>query len=266
MKPEKSTHFRLEKLYLDCIDDSGNCFIIYWAKLKLFFIKVTYSGLIFSDPKGVTFEVSSLKRMRDPLINDLLLFYSQILKIRGSWKRTDDPLPMFTFKDAMNHEMTWNCHHPRALTEIDYDENTYNGFGYAETLSLTIKPWNLPVEELKWGRFLCDNYSIIWINWEGNYPVNKVFCNGDEYNDVIFGADNITFGSGVYILDFKEISVVRKGKLSDTLSKMLWLKVIIGSRIFNTLEIKYKAKSILNRNSEIIATGWSIFEIVTWGK
>jgi hypothetical protein len=266
MKPAYSENFKLDKLYLDCIDDHGNCFIIYRAKLKFYFIQVTYSELIFSDTNGVTIEKKSLKKTREPLIKDLLLLYDHFLQIKGSWKRAENPLPLLSFKEGMNNELIWNCHHPKALTEIEYEKNTYTGFGYAETLSLTIKPWNLPIEELKWGRFLSDNYTITWIDWKGSNPQHKIFCNGIEYNDTIFEADRIIFGDGVFCLIFTEIRVIREGKLSNIFSKMPWLKIILNRRMLNTTEIKYKAKSTLNLNREIKASGWSLYEIVIWGK
>jgi len=43
------------------------------------------------------------------------------------------------------------------------------------------------------------------------------------------------------------------------------LKLFINRRILNTIEIKYKAKSTLSKNSALLSTGWLLFEIVTWG-
>jgi hypothetical protein len=266
MKPSNSTNFKLEKLYLDCIDDFGNCFIIYWAKLEIYFIRVIYSGLIFSDSIGTTFEKSVVKKISGPQISGLLEFNNDLLQIRGSWKRADDALPLFSFKDTQNNELIWNCHHPKAFTEIAYNDSTYSGFGYAETLSLTIKPWDLPINELRWGRFLSDDHTVTWIHWTGIYPLNKIFCNGVECNDAIFEADRIVFGSGTYVLNFQEPSVIRIGKLSNVLLNLPWLKIIFNSRILNTLETKYKAKSILCQNSKIKANGWSLYEVVIWKK
>jgi hypothetical protein len=264
MIPGKPTNFYLKKLYLDSIDDAGNCFVIYQAELRFYIIKIFYSGLIMSDASGETYETSSLKKVREPAINELLLLFNHFLQIKGSWRRTDDPLPLFSFK-YKNKELEWHCHHPQALTEIVYDEITYRGRGYAETLKLTMKPWNLPMEELRWGRFLAVGYSVIWMNWKGNNPVNNLYCNGAEYKDAVFGEDMIVFGKGANILRFKEISVIRKGKLSNIFSKMPLMKIILNKRILNTIEIKYKALSSLEINSEI-AKGWSLYEIVTWGK
>jgi len=214
----------------------------------------------------VTTNKTSLRKTGEILINEPLLFYNHILQIKGSWKSTGHPLTALSFKDAMNHELIWNCHHPKALTEIVYDDSTYKGYGYAETLSMTIKPWNLPIEELRWGRFLSDDYYITWIDWKGNYPLHKIFCNGTEYNDAIFEADSIAFGGGIFSLIFNEITVIREGKLSSIFSKMPVLKILFNRRLLNTTEIKFKAKSTLNLSTGLTASGWSLYEFVTWGK
>lgn len=261
-----SANFRFEKLYLDCIDDSGNCLIIYLAKLKLSFIRLTYSGVIFSDSNGITTEKSSLKKLALPVAGNTLNFTNPQLQISGNWKSIDGPLASLLYSESPDRKVYWDCHHPKALADIVYLNKTYKGLGYAETLFLTIKPWKLPVEELRWGRFLSENYTVIWICWTGSNPVNSIFCNGIEYNDGIFEAGGLTFGSGVYSLTFDEISVIREGKLSNVLSGMKWLQILFNRRFLNTVEIKYKAKSNLRRNTGFIFGGQALYEIVTWKK
>jgi len=102
MKPGNSSNIRIEKLYLDSIDETGNCFIIYKVKLKFCFIKVFYSEVIFLDTKGIKVVKTSLKKIREVLINDLLLFYNQYLQIKGSWKNADHSLPLFSFRDLLS--------------------------------------------------------------------------------------------------------------------------------------------------------------------
>jgi hypothetical protein len=265
MKPGISISFRLEKQYFDCIDDRGNCFIIYMAGLQILFIRISYSSLILCDSNGITTVISSFRKSVKPEPDDLLIFDNNILHVEGQWKRVDDPLPIFCYIKN-NYELVWNCHHPRALTEITYNGNKFRGYGYSETLALTIKPRNLPIEELRWGRFLSEEYTIVWINWKGKHPVNKLYCNGIEYNDTNFEKKRIIFGKGAYELLFNEISIIRKGKLSNLFSRIPWMKIFLNIRILNSLEIKYKAKSVLTLNKEISSTGWSLYEIVTWEK
>ncbi len=266
IKPAKPANFRLRKLYLDCIDEHGNCFIAYRAKLEFYFLTFYYSALIFSDHYGVTFEKSSRRKNPDPIVSDLLIFYDHYLHFKGTWLKSDPPIPPFTFRDEMNNELSWDCHHPKATAEVMFNENPYKGYGYAETLYLTIKPQNFPMDELRWGRFLSEEYTITWINWKGSSPLNKIFCNGVEYNDAIFDKEKIIFGEGAFTMNFERISIIRNGRLSDVLSRMPLLKLISGSRILGSTEIKYKAKSTLSRNSEVVAEGWALYETVIWKK
>jgi hypothetical protein len=107
---------------------------------------------------------------------------------------------------------------------------------------------------------------LIWINWLGKYPKNIMFCNGIEYSDAIFDKYTIIFGDGSYQIKFSEIQHIRSGKLSGLFSKKTLLKYLLNSRILNTLEMKYKAKTIFCKNSAFLSSGWSLFEVVTWGK
>jgi len=264
MKARDSTYFNLEKFYFDCIDDVGNCFVIYWAYLEIYCLKFHYSGMIFSDCNNVITKKSTFKKAPKPLINKILSIDNSLMQIKGNWNRTDNPILLSLFKDGTNRELLWECHHPKALAEIEYYNKIFKGLGYAERLSLPIKPWNLPFQELRWGRFLSDDYTIIWIHWKGEKPLNKLFCNGTEYDDAIFLVDRVIFNKGRYVLFFKDISTLRSGIISNILSKPHILKTILNRCILNGNEIKCKAKTTLSRDDEIVAYGWSLYETVTW--
>jgi hypothetical protein len=266
MKTAGFANFRLEKLYLDCIDERGNSFIIYMARLQISYFRIFYSSLIYSDSTGLTSGKSSLRKSGMNESGDSIIFYNNILNIEGKWERVDDPIPLFHYTDKNNNELLWNCHHPKAIADIKFKGSSFRGFGYAETLMLTIQPVKLPLNELRWGRFLSDHYTITWINWKGVHPVNKLFFNGVEYTDSIFEEERIIFAGGAYVLCFNEIFVIRKGRLANLFSRMPWMKILFSASILNTIENKYKAKSILLRNQEISSSGWSLYEIVIWKK
>jgi hypothetical protein len=229
-------------------------------------MKFTYCGLVFCDYMGFTTEKSTLSKTQKPKINGTIHFDQPALKTDINLYRTNDPIIRSLYIDSDGNELIWNCHHPRALAEILYNGTLYTGFGYAETLSTHIKPWNLPIDELKWGRFLSDSDTLIWINWTGKYPLNKIFFNGTEYNDAIFANDTISFCNDIYLLKFLEIQLIRKGRVSKLFQKMKMLKILFNHRILNSLEIKYKSKTSLSKNSIILSDGWSLFETVTWEK
>jgi hypothetical protein len=221
---------------------------------------------VFCDEKGHTTEKSTLKRTSKPKTGVTIKFNNRFLKTDVTFKRIDDPIFRQLFKDSKNNALAYDCHHPKALTKIIYDGRTYEGFGYSETLLSGIKPWNLPIGELRWGRFLSDSYTLIWIYWKGKYPLNKMFFNDREYNDAVFENESVVFDNGTYRLSFSDTQVIRQGKLAGLFSKMRLLKMFINHRILNALEIKYRAKTVLSKNSIDLSTDWSLFEIVTWGK
>jgi hypothetical protein len=107
---------------------------------------------------------------------------------------------------------------------------------------------------------------VIWIHWLGDHPVNKIFLNGTEFNDAIFKDDTIIFGDGSWQLKFSDIMPVRKGRLSGIFPKMAFLKLFLNKRIMNTFERKYKARTAFSKDSVLLSNGWSLFEVVTWGK
>lgn len=222
--------------------------------------------MVFCDQEGFTIEKSALRKTSKPPTNATINLSNRFLKIDATLKRTDDPIIRPLFKDSENNELIWHCHHPKALTEIIFNCKTFKGYGYSETLFSDIKPWNLPIDELRWGRFLSDSYTLIWIYWKGKHHLNKMFFNDREFNDAVFENDYIAFDNGTYLLKFSEAQVIRQGKLSGLFSKMKLLRIIFNQRILNTVEIKYKAKAILSKNSVVLSNDWSLFEIVTWGK
>jgi hypothetical protein len=228
-------------------------------------LKFTYTGLIFNDRNGVITELSSLNNIHEPQIENNVHLSNDQFNVTATLKRVDEGIFRSLYNDG-DKELVWNCHHPKAVAEIQFRDVLYKGTGYAETLYCTMKPWQLPIDELRWGRFLSDSYTIIWINWLGKNPLNLLFFNNREINDAVLANDNIVFAGGEYLLKFSDKQVIRKGKLSHLFDTWPFIKVLFNPRLLGIIETKFKAKTELLRNSELLSDGWSIFEIVIWGK
>jgi len=256
----------MDKTYLDCIDNDGNCFIIYWAKIEFSVLKINYSGLIFSDSNGRISEKSSFAKINRPCIDDNLRIDYSHLCINGNWEKLTPGILSLLYRDRQGNELFWNCHHPKTQTRIKYRNRIYTGLGYAETLHLPIKPWQLPIDELRWGRFLSEKTTIIWIQWKDRYYLNKLYFNGALFEDALFEETQIVFNNGKYRLFFEQPSVIRKGKLSGVIARMPWLKMFFNSKILKTIELKYKSPSSFFVDSILYDKGWSLYEIVTWHK
>jgi hypothetical protein len=256
--------FSLKKLYADCIDEEGNCIIVYHAILDFHFIRFYYSSLIFSDSKNRVIERSTFNNTKVYISADEINLVQKSLKLEGTWKNQSKGILLNLYKDSQNKELIWNCHHPKTLTEINFKGLIYKGLGYAETLTLSFNPWKLPIDKLYWGRYLSSTETVIWIQWKGVFPLNRLFYNNFEYNDALIEDGIIVFGNDEFQLVFNNISTIRKGKLSEVLNKLPWLKALFKRSILGSIENKYKARSVFSRNNEILSEGWSLYETVIW--
>jgi len=255
--------FYLHKTYLDCVDDAGNCFILYSATIKLSLLKMYYSAFIFSDELNQRTERSTFHKSSIKTHKQLLTFSSKYLQITGNWEKAEGAVEslLYSTPDGI---VNWHCHHPLASCNVVYKGRSFLGLGYAETLFLSIKPWELPIDELRWGRFLAPGIAITWIHWAGPNPINKIYLNGKEFNDALLEADSVKFNEGKKKLVFSDISLIRHVKFSDHISGTPWLKIFLNKAILNSVESKYKSKSAFTDAQGATHYGWSIFEIVKW--
>lgn len=255
--------FLLDKTYLDCIDDAGNCFILYAARLRFFFFNIHYTAFILSDHNNKITEGSAFTRSHTSDDDNGFRFSNKGIGISGHWQQAEHPVASILYSQS-NAEVNWNCHHPLAACTLYYRERRFQGLGYAENILLSIEPWKLPIDELRWGRFLAPGIAITWIQWLGKYPVNKIYLNGKEWNDAQHSFEAITFNEGKNKLVFSDSSSLRQVKFADHLRKVPLLKLFIPKGILNSVESKYKAVTAFTDDSGAIHHGWSIFEIIQW--
>jgi len=260
------SRFKLEKLYFDVIDDRGNCFIFYWAQLKLIVFNFTYSSILFSDEFNQTYQKSCLKKIHKPTGTDKIPYQHNDFQFNGNWTRIDPPVSLLLFEDENKHRVFWQCIYPKSQAEIYFRNKNYKGLGYVESIIVEILPLQLPIHELRWGRFLSSGNSVVWIQWKGKNPLNKLCFNGRWYDDAVFNEDGITFNQGRKNLLFVNPISIRSGSLGNLFSKMIWFKFLFKKTIFRIHEQKFKAKTELYLEKEMTDEGWSVYETVIWGK
>ena len=73
----------------------------------------------------------------------------------------------------------WRCLQPRSRATVNLASGkVVKGLGFLERLDMTLAPWKLPIQELRWGRFLSDRESLVWIDWRGSQACRIVLQNG----------------------------------------------------------------------------------------
>ncbi len=255
--------FRLSKWYCDCVTDEGSAFVGYWARIGWGALSLPYSAVL-SKPEGEpTRERYSLRRARTPNRHgEGLRWECDRLGFRGTWT-PGAPSVSRTLLDTTDGTIEWNCHLPSARARIELDGvGSLSGLGYAEQLEMTAKPWRLPFDQLRWGRFLSADHAVTWIEWRGVETNRWVFHNGSEFKEVAFEPRRIELPGDHGVITLHDAAVLREGRLLSTALKnvpgaALWMP----RRMRNAYEAKWLSAGTLG-NDAGVSHGWAIHELV----
>ncbi|MFN2391653.1 MAG: hypothetical protein ABR566_06770 [Pyrinomonadaceae bacterium] len=263
---KRQSNFLLSKWYMDCVSDAGDVFIGYAALLQWKALSINYSSILQYQNGKQTESRTSLRKFSPPQIKDCLLNWSSdSLEIKGTWKAISSPIERTIFESDAG-DIKWQCLQPLAEADIYIGkERRLKGLGYAEHISISIPPWQLPIEELRWGRFLSDRNSLVWIDWQGPYPLQLVLYDGVQAENAHVSDSEITFDDGRRVLSLEEKQVLREGALINTaLSVIPGIGKILPLRSLNTYECKWRSRGFLKEQSRPVSEGWVIHEIVRW--
>ncbi|CAF3720815.1 unnamed protein product [Rotaria sordida] len=253
-------NFYVYKWYADIIDEKTNdVTIIYLGELEWNFLKLSFTNILQFLDKYHLISQARFSNYNLPILENKS-FHINSIQISGQWKSKSELIIEKLFENQDGY-ILWECFMPSAWGEIKINEKINKGFGYVEKLTLTLKPWQMPISILRWGRFLCKNQYIVWIRWEGDEEKFLVYHNGIKYIDGIINDDIVEFGHYRLILSKKYI--LRNGPLIKTVfDKFLWIKKIFPLGFFNMKECKWQTWCELYENNYLIENGWSIHENV----
>jgi hypothetical protein len=262
----EASRFSLSKWYLDCVTDEGEAFVGYSATLRWKALSLEYSSFLLRRVTGEIRAKATLRRGKHPVISgDIVLWDCPSLKLKGSWTARQQPISRTVFR-ASDTPLEWSCLQPRAMAEISVgDIGTFKGFGYVDYLNVPTQPWKLPLDELRWGRYLSDKDSVIWMDFKGPFPETLVFHNGALCDDGRVTDSEIDLGSRRQLLLFEDTQALREGVLASTaLSAIPGINKVLPERMLNTEERKWRSRGILKEGDSILGTGWTIHEVVRW--
>lgn len=262
--------FLLSKWYLDCVGEKGEAFIgyaatLYWKGLNLHYASFfTHDRAIRGGGKTTrtTLSVSS----QPEVSSDGIHWSSPALKIEGYWV----PLSPGIDRRLLNipdGALQWKCFQPHARASIRLDgSHTIEGFGYVERIDLSIPPWQLPIDKLRWGRFLSERDALVWIEWVGSeHGQVHLFYNGRRVNDCAISDTGIAFDQNRSVLTLRDRQVLRQGALVSTaLSMIPGIARLFPEKILRTRECKWLSRGGLAVGDSPLSEGWAIHEIVNF--
>ena len=258
-----SSGFLLSKWYLDCVAEDGTTFIGYAALLRWKLLSLHFSNILLRRPNEGTKTESSLTSHDAPQRDGSSIRWThRAFSVEGNWTGLSNPINRQLYKDE-DGEIVWSCLLPMARATIRIGNTpAIEGLGYVEHLSLSLLPWKLPITELRWGRFLMNAGSLIWIDWRGPVRKRLVLHNGEEVDDATITDFEIQ-GSGGRRLSLLPEAVVRNGSLlSSTLSGIPGIVNMFPAGILRTHECKWLSRGNFELNHSCAGEGWAIHELV----
>lgn len=257
------SNFLISKWYLDCTGDDGTVFIGYSAAAKWKMLSFHFSSVLLRYPDNRTYEKTSWTKGTLPECDGTTFYWSpRSLKVEASWENLLKPIERPLYKDDEG-EIYWSCLAPKARAHVALEGfPAIAGLGYVECLKLSIVPWRLPMNELRWGRFLTDQDSLVWIDWTGRTQKTLVLHNCSE-SAPAHATDNEVAADGGLKLSLVQQAVVRSGPIvSSVVPNIRGLKWMLPFGISRMHECKWLSKGILVMPDSPARSGWSIHEVV----
>ena len=265
-----AAHFSLVKWYMDCVSDVGEVAIVYSARVHWRGIRLAYSNLIWTD--GATGKsTSSMHGAKIRRDGQQIFVASPQLGIQGKWTARAVPVERTVYA-CESGSVIWSCLQPAASVSLSTGEKKLAGAGYAECLTLTLPPWQLPLRHLQWGRFVSDADAstpetltpdaLTWIDWKGPYALSLAIHNGASYEGASVSTTEVAWDGGR--LRIEEPLALRAGRLGSTvLPAAPALSKIFPHSLFNIEEKKWRSRGILE-TPDHQSRGWVIHETVDW--
>src|SRR5687768_5478861 len=111
---------------------------------------------------------------------------------------------------------------------------------------MALPPWRLPIDELRWGRVLSGEPSLVGVGLPGSAPLTLVFRDGVQLDDAVVSDFSVAWDGGTTALGFEESQVLREGPLLETaLAEIPGIRSLFPVRILQTFECKWRSRGVL---------------------
>lgn len=260
----RKNSFLLTKWYLDCVAATGDAAILYVADLQWNNLSLYYgSALTVFDGKVSC--TSSLRGSTAPEVDAATIGLTRPdLHVEGTWQALRPPIRRSVFENAQG-SVNWNCVQPMSQADLRLRGRIrISGLGYAECLTVSLPPWQLPLTSLNWGRYLSQQDAIVWIDWQGRTQFQAVIHNGEKHEASAIAESEVVFADAGARLELDRGLILRQGRLGDTVLRGISrLARLLPRSILSVNECKWRSRGVF-RTSEGESSGWAIHEVVRW--
>jgi hypothetical protein len=250
--------FRLEKWYLDVVSSEGRARIAYIARLRMGALHLKYASVLRVDGHRVR-AGSTLRGVTLPEGQSPLRWRCEPLQVAVALTTVAPPLAA-TVLETPAGRVDWCCFAPRAMVVFHDGAETIQGTGYAELLTLTIPPWSLPWDSLRWGRAHAGERTLVWLELEGQGRRESRLFADDGTPKLIQVDRERVLGAGGEELLLDNHRLIRQGTLGKNVLAILPDAAdLFPGRLIGMMETKWLSQARIGG-----AAGFAIHELVRW--
>lgn len=243
--------FHLTKWYGDCVTAAGECRIGYWAELEWRGLHVRYAAVL----EGGAGTRTTVRAGQGPRREGAgYRWVEPALEVDWRWEAAAPG-----YRVEWMEGVAWECVMPAARAEAGVE-----GDGYLERLEMTIEPWRLPIERLRWGHYAGGGDSLVWVDWAGPVCRRLVLRRGAPVEAAEIGDGRVRLASGEELV-CDEGKTLRAGPLGrNVLAAVPALKRLAPLRLLRVEEQKRLSRAAVRRAGEAVSEGWAVHEVVRW--
>ncbi|MFZ5624166.1 MAG: hypothetical protein ACOY71_07015 [Gemmatimonadota bacterium] len=132
-------------------------------------------------------------------------------------------------------------------------------------VELTIPPWDLPVDELRWGRWLnlAEERSVVWVACSGRDAKRWMLVNGVPDDSASVTADRLR-GAG-WDLELRHEHDLARGSLADVADSIGQLRSVLPASLRSVQVAKWLGRGTFAASGGRQLAGWSVQEVVHFG-
>jgi hypothetical protein len=259
--------FALSKWYLDLVTPDGRALVAYWGEIAWRRAKLRLESVLDGPPARPAAARARVTREAGPREGQDggIAWSARGLGLEAHWQPLAAPISRRLFSSPRG-ALDWECRAPLARVTATLGRGTeLSGLGYAERLTLTLAPWELPIEQLRWGRFCASARSLVWIQWSGPSPLTLVFADGVEISGAVVSDDGVEMTSEARLC-LEGRRELRAGRpVAGLVARLPGLRAAVPRRLHGIEESKWISRGALSGAGVPTVEGWAIHEVVRFG-
>jgi len=262
-------NFHLSKWFLDFVSDNGDAMIFYSANLTWHSWVASYTSWLRYNPfSGLTVK-SRFRNVQIPQQKENLIIWKDVrFGVSGKWESLAEVIKA-RIVDTEEGFLDWICFQPASRVALKINNQVLAGSGYAEQLILTIPPWKIAMDELRWGRFGSEQDTMVWIELRAKSDLQWLWLNGAKMENCIIKDDHIDLPDKNLVLKLdRGVELESEKKIYSVVEKLVryipGISKVMPVRFLMADEVKWFSKGEIQIKCNTIARGVAIHERINF--